>query len=165
MGWDPPSPSPTLQRNPWFFEGRPTDQYLAFPGVGIGVGLTNGLLIGVWLDGKLGLAERNEARRARAAREVAVKLGPTFIKLGQALSIRCGLVSCPALSQARGDTPGGNSTPRGGSVVGVISCDSVCTWKGHKNATRRLQVYFFTRFHGDYKFVQTSWVVSIAPHY
>lgn len=104
VGTHPPPP-PLFKEIPGSLRGDQQTN-LAFPGVGIGVGLTNGLLIGVWLDGKLGLAERNEARRARAAREVAVKLGPTFIKLGQALSIRCGLVSCPALSQARGDTPG-----------------------------------------------------------
>ncbi len=46
-------------------------------------------MFGVTTLNNISLKPRNEAIRAKTAREVAVKLGPTFIKLGQALSIRC----------------------------------------------------------------------------
>ena len=54
--------------------------------------LTNGWIIGLLYDKYFGKVEENEPIRAEAARQLAIKLGPTFIKLGQALSIRPDLI-------------------------------------------------------------------------
>ncbi len=54
--------------------------------------LTGGFNLRLLLDWRLGRLEQNEAQRAREALELVEQLGPTFIKLGQALSIRTDLI-------------------------------------------------------------------------
>ncbi len=44
--------------------------------------------LGLWLDKTTGKAERNQKQRAIQLRELLTKLGPTYIKVGQALSTR-----------------------------------------------------------------------------
>lgn len=51
-----------------------------------------GLLVGIKLDEWTGRAERNKLKRATQLRVILTKLGPTFIKVGQALSTRPDLV-------------------------------------------------------------------------
>ena len=43
-------------------------------------------------DWRLGNLERNEKERAKEALRLSTMMGPTFIKLGQALSIRTDLI-------------------------------------------------------------------------
>ena len=47
---------------------------------------------GLWLDSKLGKKVKNDSRRAVQLRELLTKLGPAYIKIGQALSTRPDLV-------------------------------------------------------------------------
>ena len=54
--------------------------------------LTGGFNLRLFLDWRLGRLEQNEAQRAREALALVEQLGPTFIKLGQALSIRTDLI-------------------------------------------------------------------------
>ncbi|MBW4665436.1 MAG: AarF/ABC1/UbiB kinase family protein [Chroococcus sp. CMT-3BRIN-NPC107] len=49
--------------------------------------------LGVWWDKKRGLSDRNEPKRAIQLKELLTKLGPAYIKIGQALSTRPDLVS------------------------------------------------------------------------
>ena len=55
-------------------------------------GITNELALGLLFDWKTGQLEKNEAKRAVGIRDILVALGPTFVKLGQALSIRPDLI-------------------------------------------------------------------------
>ncbi|MCJ8280585.1 MAG: AarF/ABC1/UbiB kinase family protein [Rivularia sp. ALOHA_DT_140] len=48
--------------------------------------------VGVWWDSKLGKKFKNDPRRAVQLRELLTKLGPAYIKIGQALSTRPDLV-------------------------------------------------------------------------
>jgi len=48
--------------------------------------------VGVWWDSKLGKKVKNDPRRAVQLRELLTKLGPAYIKIGQALSTRPDLV-------------------------------------------------------------------------
>ncbi|MGL5083409.1 MAG: ABC1 kinase family protein [Microcoleaceae cyanobacterium] len=57
---------------------------------------------GVWLDGKIGQANQTsqrELRRAIQLREIITRLGPAFIKVGQALSTRPDLVTSVYLEE------------------------------------------------------------------
>ena len=49
--------------------------------------------LGVWWDKKRGVSDRNEPKRAVQLKELLTKLGPAYIKIGQALSTRPDLVS------------------------------------------------------------------------
>ncbi|WP_353929215.1 AarF/ABC1/UbiB kinase family protein [Okeanomitos corallinicola TIOX110] len=49
-------------------------------------------LLGVWWDGKRGIAVKDNLRRAVQLRELLTRLGPAYIKIGQALSTRPDLV-------------------------------------------------------------------------
>ncbi|MGK7930298.1 MAG: ABC1 kinase family protein [Microcystaceae cyanobacterium] len=49
-------------------------------------------ILGVWWDKRLGRGEKQSKRRAIQLREILTKLGPTYIKIGQALSTRPDLV-------------------------------------------------------------------------
>ncbi len=48
--------------------------------------------VGVWLDSKLGKKVKTDRRRAVQLRELLTRLGPAYIKIGQALSTRPDLV-------------------------------------------------------------------------
>ena len=54
--------------------------------------LTGSFNIKLLIDWRTGKLEENEAERAKEALALSTKLGPTFIKLGQALSIRTDLI-------------------------------------------------------------------------
>lgn len=63
-------------------------------------------LFGPWMarvgvDAKLGRLGKTGARRAGELREVLVALGPTFVKLGQALSVRPDLIGPGAMAELR----------------------------------------------------------------
>jgi predicted unusual protein kinase regulating ubiquinone biosynthesis (AarF/ABC1/UbiB family) len=47
---------------------------------------------GLWLDSKRGIVVKNDQRRAAQLRELLTRLGPAYIKIGQALSTRPDLV-------------------------------------------------------------------------
>ncbi|MDJ1181592.1 ABC1 kinase family protein [Roseofilum casamattae] len=52
-----------------------------------------GLLLGLWWDKQIGSSDRQEKRRAVQLREVLTRLGPAYIKIGQALSTRPDLMA------------------------------------------------------------------------
>jgi hypothetical protein len=54
--------------------------------------ITGNFNLKLLLDWRLGNLEKNEKQRAKEALTLATQLGPTFIKLGQALSIRTDLI-------------------------------------------------------------------------
>ena len=54
--------------------------------------ITSSFNFKLFLDWRLGTLEKNEPHRAKEALNLATQLGPTFIKLGQALSIRTDLI-------------------------------------------------------------------------
>ncbi|MEM7552966.1 MAG: AarF/ABC1/UbiB kinase family protein [Cyanobacteria bacterium P01_A01_bin.84] len=51
-----------------------------------------GFAFGLWWDAKLGKKVKDDSRRAVQLREILTKLGPAYIKIGQALSTRPDLV-------------------------------------------------------------------------
>lgn len=66
----------------------------------INVGLTLGGLVGaVLLDSRLGVGEQKSRQRARELRDTLTRLGPAFVKLGQALSTRPDLLPPPYLEE------------------------------------------------------------------
>ncbi|MGK7946085.1 MAG: ABC1 kinase family protein [Microcystaceae cyanobacterium] len=58
-----------------------------------------GFVLGGWLDKRLGRGEKQRKRRAIQLREILTKLGPTYIKIGQALSTRPDLVPSDYLNE------------------------------------------------------------------
>ena len=57
------------------------------------------LIVGIWLDKIRGKAEQNQKKRAIQLRETLTKLGPTYIKIGQALSTRPDLIPAHYLTE------------------------------------------------------------------
>ncbi|MCC5636008.1 AarF/ABC1/UbiB kinase family protein [Nostoc sp. CHAB 5844] len=53
---------------------------------------TLAFVIGLWWDSKRGMIVKNDRRRAAQLRELLTRLGPAYIKIGQALSTRPDLV-------------------------------------------------------------------------
>ncbi|MBD2448031.1 AarF/ABC1/UbiB kinase family protein [Nostoc sp. FACHB-152] len=53
---------------------------------------TLAFVLGLWWDSKRGIVVKNDRRRAVQLRELLTKLGPAYIKIGQALSTRPDLV-------------------------------------------------------------------------
>lgn len=53
---------------------------------------TMSFVLGLWWDGKRGVVVKNDQRRAIQLRELLTRLGPAYIKIGQALSTRPDLV-------------------------------------------------------------------------
>lgn len=56
------------------------------------VWLCSGFIIGLAIDRSMGNSDKNQASRANQLREIITRLGPTYIKVGQALSTRPDLV-------------------------------------------------------------------------
>ncbi|MBD2197399.1 MULTISPECIES: ABC1 kinase family protein [Calothrix] len=56
------------------------------------LGPTLSFALGLWWDSKRGTVVKNDRRRAAQLRELLTKLGPAYIKIGQALSTRPDLV-------------------------------------------------------------------------
>ncbi|MBD2358065.1 AarF/ABC1/UbiB kinase family protein [Tolypothrix sp. FACHB-123] len=56
------------------------------------LGPTLSFALGLWWDSKRGIVVKNDRRRAAQLRELLTKLGPAYIKIGQALSTRPDLV-------------------------------------------------------------------------
>lgn len=58
-------------------------------------------ILKVGLDVQLGNGSANSGKRAAELREILVKLGPCFVKLGQALSVRPDLIGPDAMNELR----------------------------------------------------------------
>ncbi|HIK06532.1 MAG TPA: AarF/ABC1/UbiB kinase family protein [Trichormus sp. M33_DOE_039] len=56
------------------------------------LGPTMSFILGLWWDSKRGIVVKNDHRRAIQLRELLTRLGPAYIKIGQALSTRPDLV-------------------------------------------------------------------------
>lgn len=72
-----------------FYSSRPLYIFRRLLKLGQITGLFN---IKLLLDWRFGNLEKNQKERAKEALQLATQLGPTFIKLGQALSIRTDLI-------------------------------------------------------------------------
>lgn len=64
-------------------------------------GLFTPWILKVGLDSQLGKADTNSGKRAAELREILVELGPCFVKLGQALSVRPDLIGPDAMNELR----------------------------------------------------------------
>lgn len=62
-------------------------------------GLSGGFLSGIILDFARGTLKANEVKRAIEIRNIVTSLGPAYIKLGQALSIRPDILSPAAMNE------------------------------------------------------------------
>jgi predicted unusual protein kinase regulating ubiquinone biosynthesis (AarF/ABC1/UbiB family) len=82
FGYDPEAIADHYRR-------RPFQVWARF--VGIFLPLIS-FFVQLWLDRRFGRSAQNEARRAAQLREMLTKLGPAYIKIGQALSTRPDLV-------------------------------------------------------------------------
>ena len=58
-----------------------------------------GLFLALWVDEFLGRTDVMEYQRAREAVAVVAKLGPTFVKIGQSLSVRGDLLPAAYIDQ------------------------------------------------------------------
>jgi len=76
--YDPTTAREYFQRRPWEAMSRAWE-IVAYAGE---------LFFALWVDELLGRAAAMEEERAREAVEVIIKLGPTFVKIGQSLSVR-----------------------------------------------------------------------------
>jgi len=72
-----------------YYRGRPLDVVGRLIEIALPV---LSFVIGIWWDKLRGKSPKNEIRRAVQLREMLTKLGPTYIKIGQALSTRPDLV-------------------------------------------------------------------------
>jgi predicted unusual protein kinase regulating ubiquinone biosynthesis (AarF/ABC1/UbiB family) len=81
--YDPLSIARHYRLRPWLVLGRALKIIWYFAG----------FLIGLQIDRSVGTAEANEKMRANQLREMLTALGPTYIKVGQALSTRPDLVA------------------------------------------------------------------------
>ena len=82
FGYDPDAIAAHYRRRPFKVWGR---------FVGIFLPLIS-FFAKIWLDRRAGRSAQNEAKRATQLREMLTKLGPAYIKIGQALSTRPDLV-------------------------------------------------------------------------
>jgi predicted unusual protein kinase regulating ubiquinone biosynthesis (AarF/ABC1/UbiB family) len=88
-----PEAKPELRYDPFmlagYYKGRPLQVLRRILTV-----LTPSLsfAFGLWLDSKRGVVVKNDQRRAAQLRELLTRLGPAYIKIGQALSTRPDLV-------------------------------------------------------------------------
>lgn len=76
--YDPITAQEYFQRRPWEAASRATE-IITNAGV---------LFLAVWFDELFGRAAVLEEQRARETVKVIIKLGPTFVKIGQSLSVR-----------------------------------------------------------------------------
>lgn len=83
QGYDAKAIAKYYNHRPWQFLWRVISVIYTFAG----------FLLGVLWDRWTGQVKCNQARRAAHLREIVTKLGPTYIKVGQALSTRPDLVS------------------------------------------------------------------------
>ena len=58
-----------------------------------------GLFVSLWIDEALGRVRVMEDQRAREAVQVIIRLGPTFVKIGQSLSVRGDLLPAAYIKQ------------------------------------------------------------------
>ncbi len=70
------------RRRPWQVWTRTLNIVLTFLG----------FALGIWFDQRIGRAKQNQPYRAAQLREILTRLGPAYIKIGQALSTRPDLV-------------------------------------------------------------------------
>jgi predicted unusual protein kinase regulating ubiquinone biosynthesis (AarF/ABC1/UbiB family) len=80
--YNPQAIASYYNQRPWLAIGRALSIILLF----------GGLIIGLLLDRSLGNTEKHSDIRANQLREILTQLGPTFIKVGQALSTRPDLI-------------------------------------------------------------------------
>ena len=69
------------------------------PNAGDCAGIAGGFFGGILIDSINGTLQKNEVKRAIELRNIVTSLGPAYIKLGQALSIRPDLLSPAAMNE------------------------------------------------------------------
>ncbi|MDY6940335.1 MAG: AarF/ABC1/UbiB kinase family protein [Cyanobacteriota bacterium] len=92
-GSDPIPTLPALHYDPEqvsaLYRNRPLHVWGRFVEI---VGSFVGFILSLWWDRRTGRSQRNERRRAIALRDIITRLGPAYIKIGQALSTRPDIV-------------------------------------------------------------------------